>query len=63
MKNLVKVLIWNTICKTKRPRQTVQTQIRSSLVRVFPVCYSDKPFVNLSPENILRTGREKCSNI
>ena len=27
-------------------RQTVQTQIRSSLNRVFSVCYSDKHFVN-----------------
>ena len=46
----------------KRPRQTVQTLEqqcrhrsdcfwRSSLIRVFPVCYSEKHFVNSSPEN------------
>ena len=37
--------IVNTICLKKRPRQTVQPRsdcfLRSSLIRVFPVCYSD----------------------
>ena len=37
--------ILNTSCLPKRPRQKGQTQIR-----VFPVCYSDKPFVNSSPD-------------
>ena len=35
-----------------RPRQTGQSQIRrSSLISVFPVCYSDKKFVDSSPDN------------
>ena len=46
----------NASCLLKKPRQTVQTQIRlllkrSSLIRVFPVCYSDKYSVSSSPEN------------
>ena len=34
------------------PDQTAseQTQTRSSLIRVFAVCYSDKNFVNVSPK-------------
>ena len=44
-------------------RQIVQTQIR--LIRVFPVCYSDKYFVNFSPNNqpplYLQIEKEKCS--
>ena len=47
--------ISNTSCLLKRPRQTAQIQIRlllkSSLIRVFHVCYSDKYFVNSRPEN------------
>ena len=31
--------------------QISQTHIRSSLIRVFPVCYSYKHFVNSSPDN------------
>ena len=46
----------NTSCLPKRPRQTVcrprsDCFSRSSLIRVFPVCYSDKHFVNFSPGN------------
>ena len=66
--------ILNTSCLLKRTRQTVLTQIRlllkkkSNQIRVFPVCYSDKHFVNFSPENqyfikpifYLRTEKEKC---
>ena len=38
---------------------------RSSLIRVFPVCYSDKHFLNSHPDNQnnLRTERERCSKI
>ena len=55
------------IDKQCRPRS-----FRSSLIRAFPVCYSDKHFVNhigagssgitlLVSEFYLRTEREKCS--
>ena len=37
--------ILNTSCLPKRARQTVQTQIRISLIRIFFVCYSDKLFL------------------
>ena len=42
-------------CIPKRPRQTMQIQTRlllkrSSLIRVFPVFYFDKHFVNSSPD-------------
>ena len=47
--------ISKTSCPSKRPRQTVQTQIicffRSSLIRVSLVCYSDECFANSSPDN------------
>ena len=43
--------IMNISWLQKRPRQTWQTQIRSSLVRVSPVCYSSKHFVTSSPDN------------
>ena len=33
----------------KRPGQTVQTQLE--VIKVFPVCYSVKHFVNSSPDN------------
>ena len=34
------------------PLQTVQTQVRLlRLTRVFPICYSDKHFVNSNPDN------------
>ena len=46
------------IDKQSRPRSNCFW--RSSLIRVFPVCSSDKHFVNFV--NIfLRTDREKCS--
>ena len=45
----------NARCPTKMPRQAALTQIRlllgSSLIRVFPVCYSDMHFINSSPES------------
>ena len=44
----------NASCLTKWPRKTAQTQIRLLLkkqIRVFPVCYSDKHFVNSSTNN------------
>ena len=36
---------------------------RSTLIRVFPVCYSDKHFLNSHPDNQhnLKTERERCS--
>ena len=33
-----------------------QTASESSLIRVFTVCYSDKHFVNSSPENLRTEG-------
>ena len=58
----------NTSCLKKRPRQTVQTQIRLLLKKQsdqgFPVCQSDKYFVNSSPDNphfFVNTESEKCS--
>ena len=61
--------ILNTSCLLIMSWQTVQTQIkslrprsdcfwRSSLIRVFPVCYSDKHFVNSNPDS--QHLREKC---
>ena len=46
--------------KQFRPRS--DCFMRSSLIRVFPVCYSDKHFVN-SPDNLHFIGeqKEKCS--
>ena len=45
----------NTSCLANRQRQTIQTQIRlllkSSLIKVFPVCYSHYHFVTTSPDN------------
>ena len=38
------------VCKKGLDKQC-KTQIRSSLIRVFPVCYSGKHFVNSRPEN------------
>ena len=45
--------ISNTSYLPKRPRHTAQTRLllRSSLTRVFSVCYSAKEFVNTSPDN------------
>ena len=37
------LVVQKVIDKQRRPR--------SSLIRVFPVCYSDKHFVNCSPDN------------
>ena len=52
--------ISNTSCVPKRLRQTVQIQIRrSSLIRIFPVCFSDNHSWKLT--FYLRTEREKCS--
>ena len=58
------VLKSSTSCLPIRSRQTVQTQIRlpvcrSSLIRVFPVCYSDKHIVNFSPENQYFENRKR----
>ena len=59
--------IFNTSCLLKRPGQTEKTQIRrllqKSLIMVIPVCFSEKHFVNSSPDIpsfYLRTEREKC---
>ena len=55
IKNLVNVLISNTSCLTKRPRQTVQTQIRLLLkkqsVHGLPCLLFYRHFVNFSPDN------------
>ena len=55
--------ITNISCLPKQPRQTAQSQIwRSSLNRVFSVCYSGKPFVNSSLhffKNRKRKARER----
>ena len=51
----------NNIDKQLIPRS--DSFFRSSLIRVFPVCYSDIPFVNSSFENqhlFSRTESEKC---
>ena len=59
----------NTRCPTKMPRQAALTQIRlllrSSLIRVFPVCYSDMHFINSSPESqqFVREKEEKSFRI
>ena len=52
----------------KRPRQTVQIQIRrlllkNCLIRFFPVCYSEKNFVNASLDNqhFILERKEMCS--
>ena len=44
-----------------RSSQTGQTQ--SSLIRDFPVCYSDKRFVNSSPENQYFIWEQKEKNV
>ena len=46
--DMIKVLKFQTLssCLLKRP-----TLKHHSLIKVFPVCYSDKHFVNSSPEN------------
>ena len=48
--------IWNTSCLPTKPRQTVQSQIRlllkkqpDAMIWDFPVCFSDKHFMNSSP--------------
>ena len=47
----------NTSCLPERPRQQCR---RSSLIRIFPVCHSDKHFVTPSPEtNILFENRKR----
>ena len=43
--------------KQDRPRS--DCFCRSSLIMVFPVCFSDEHFVNLT---LMKTEREKCSN-
>ena len=43
--------ILNASCLPKSHRQTVQTKIRLLLIRVFPVCYSDRHFVNSRADN------------
>ena len=52
----------NTGCVPKRPSQTAQIQIRlllkSRLIRVFPICYSDRHYVSF---NISFESREKRS--
>ena len=49
--------ILNICSLPKKDRQTVQVQIRlrlrSSLIKVFPVSYSNKHFVNSSPDNCI----------
>ena len=41
------------VCQTGLGKQSRSRSdcLRSSLIRVFPVCYSDKHFVNFSPGN------------
>ena len=53
--------ILRTSCLPKWPRQTGQTKSRSSLIRVFPVFYSDKHFVNRdsSPDCHILFGNRK----
>ena len=44
------VLIWvQTVCKGYQ--QTTKVCFRRCLIKVFPVCYSDKSFVHSSPDN------------
>ena len=52
--------ILNTSCLPKRARQTVQTQIRLSLIRVFFVCYSDKLFCEFSLGNLHFIWNRSC---
>ena len=57
--------IMNTTCMPKRPIHTAQIQIRlllrSSLIWVLTVCYSDKHFLISSPDNqqFIRGKKEK----
>ena len=55
---------WTLICLQKgldkQGKARSNCFSRSSLVRVFPVCYSDKRFVNFSPETqILYENRKR----
>ena len=52
------------ISNTSASTNSADPERRSSLIWVFPVCYSDKHFVNSSPEkNILFEKRAKCSKL